>query len=74
MKTQPKIYVIRDKLTGEYCVFGSKCAWVNKGAAKNAFNLHMQEYYDGRLEFKRNYWDNIEHLFDKQGDYEIVEI
>jgi hypothetical protein len=28
MKTQPKIYAIRDKITGEYCVFGNKCVWV----------------------------------------------
>jgi len=76
MKTQPKIYAIRDKLTGEYCVFGSKCAWVSTGAAKNAFQLHVGEYEDVPCKWSRGGYrrDFIHAKYDEQTQYEMVEI
>ena len=42
LDTIPKLYAIRNKHTLEFLFFGSKCAWVSVGAAKNAYRLHIE--------------------------------
>lgn len=42
------IFAIRNKETGTFCVWGSKCAWVSAGAAKNAYALHMSKPFDSQ--------------------------
>lgn len=56
----PKIYAIVDKHDYHYVSFGSKCAWVSSGAAKNAYNYHMHS--------------RTGKTFDEQDKYTIVEI
>lgn len=62
-----KVYVIRESVTGDLIKFGSKCGWCSKGAAKNAFNLHMTSYYDKG-------WSEGARLFDTQDQFIIEEI
>lgn len=59
-KNLPKIYAIIDSYTQTYVSFGSKCAWVSAGAAKNAYNCHMSS--------------STGKTFDEQTKYTIVEI
>lgn len=42
LDTIPKLYAIRNKHTLKFLFFGSKCAWVSVGAAKNAYRLHTR--------------------------------
>lgn len=64
MKKSKSIFVIKDK-EGNFCTFGTKCAWVSKGAAKNAFRLHVREYSKG-------YGTGIK--IEDQEEYEVIEI
>lgn len=62
-----EIYVIREISTGRLLKFGNKTSWINIGAAKNAFNLHMTIY------FNRN-WSEMKGLYDTQDLYKIERI
>lgn len=57
-----KIFAIKNKATGEFLCYNSKCAWTKAGNAKNAWTNANNGY--GR-EFVR---------FDAQDAYEIVEL
>lgn len=57
-----KIFAIRNKDTGEFLCYNSKCAWTKVGNAKNAWANANNGY--GR-DFVR---------FDDQSDYEIVDL
>lgn len=61
------IYVIRCVTSGMIIKFGSKAAWATKGAAKNAFNLHMTSYF-GRS------WSESAGLYDSQDEFKICEV
>lgn len=63
-----KIYGIRNKATGEFVSYNSKCAWSKIGNAKNAFNLHSDRVYDSFAEFY------VRRKFDEQDEYEIVDL
>lgn len=59
------IYCIVHSESGEFCAFGSKCAWVSAGAAKNAFSCHAINYKDGY---------RIPARIEDQDEYEIIEV
>lgn len=63
-----KVYVIRESITGELIKFGTKCGWASEMAAKNAFNLHMRNYFE--LWFD----ESSKGLFDKQIQFKIEEV
>ena len=67
LKFAHSIYVIRDTTSGIIIKFGSKAAWTSKGAAKNAFNLHMTSYF-GKT------WSESAGLYDSQDEFKICEI
>lgn len=58
---------IREKKTKKMIKFGAKAGWATKGAAKNAFNLHMRGYFNKT-------WGEGAGLYDSQDEFEIVEI
>lgn len=58
-----KIYAIRNKESGEFVSYNSKCAWSKAGNAKNAFTMH-QPYSYSTSKVK----------FDDQGEFEIIEL
>lgn len=58
MKT--KIFAIREKSTGDFISFNSRCAWTKAGNAKNAWS--GKTYLGKRVKF------------DEQDEYEIVEL
>lgn len=62
-----KVFVIREKATGETIKFGSKCGWASVGAAKNAFNLHMISHFGKD-------WYEQAGLYDSQEQFIIEEI
>lgn len=64
MNKKISIWVIKDS-EGKFCTFGSKCAWITEGAAKNAFHCHVKEYSKG-------YGTGVK--FDSQTEYNIEEI
>ncbi len=61
------IFVIRNTATDKFEAFGSKCAWVTSGAAKNAYNLHLGRPHT-------SYYNKDAHKFDDQTQYIIEEI
>lgn len=61
------IYVIRCATSGIIIKFGSKAACPSKGAAKNAFNLHMTSYF-GKS------WSEGAGLYDNQTEFKICEV
>lgn len=58
-----KIYAIRNKSSGEFVSYNSKCAWSKAGSAKNAFNLHGSWQRNGKRV-----------RFDEQNALEIIEL
>lgn len=60
-----RIYAIRNKETGEFVSYNSKCAWSKIGNAKNAFNLHT-----GAM----RYYNPPKPKFDEQDVFEIVDL
>jgi len=54
-----KIFAIRNKESGEFVSYNSKCAWAKGGNAKNAFALHHS-------------WPRT--LWDEQDTHELVEL
>lgn len=62
-----KIFIIKEKLTGNFVKFGTKCGWVSVNAAKNAFNLHMRSYFNKG-------WSETAGLYDSQDEFIIEEI
>lgn len=61
-----KIYGIRNKKSGEFIQFNSKCAWSKIGNAKNAFNLHTGATH--------SYYNPPRPKFDEQDEFEIVDL
>ena len=67
MNKQKSIFVIVDK-EGNFCTFGTKCAWTNIQAAKSAFTRNTKKLvqeWPKRYEVTR---------IDEQEDYFIEEI
>jgi len=58
---QTNLYAIYNTQTNQFLKFGSKIAWTNAGAAKNAYNLH-----------EGNSWSKLGHKFDEQSRYIVV--
>lgn len=77
MSTQSKIYAFVEKNTLEFLkVQSGKVGWMTKGAAKNAFNLHMQNHFPEirkQLGLEKH-WESIDRLWEKQDKYALVEI
>lgn len=65
---QTTVFVIREIHTGNLIKFGPKCGWATIGAAKNAFNLHMWDY------FKLDFMGDRKGLYDRQSEFAIEEI
>ena len=76
MSQQYTIFAIRDKTTGHFAVYGSKCAWVSAGAAKNAFALHNYEYKMVPCKYPPSglRQDCVHIKLEEQNQYELIEL
>lgn len=66
-KYTDKVYVIREAGTSKLIKFGAKGGWCTTNAAKNAFNLHMLDYFGKD-------WSEGKGLFDSQSEFYIEEV
>lgn len=78
MSTQQKLYAFVDKATLEFLrTKAGKVAWASASAAKNAFNLHMQQEDFAvklREQAQKSHWHTVDQLWAKQDKYSLVEI
>jgi len=76
MSQQYTIFALRDKTTGNFAVYGSKCAWVSAGAAKNAFALHNKEYKEVPCKYSRSGFraDCVHIKLEEQNQHELIEL
>ena len=51
--TKDVIYIIRDTETGKIWYNNTKCAWVSKSAAVNAWQLHSMPYGEEKGSFAK---------------------